>query len=599
MKAIGDTDKQSLLIYRVIALLLWIYLACRAYYVPPVHDETATFFIYVQSGNYIPGEAFWDANNHILNSALAHFFYGIAGSSVFVLRLASLLFFPLFAYYVYKWTSLFFEKYERIIVAAGMLMLHALTEYFGYARGYGMAWAACMGLVYYLSAYARGFRVRHLIGFNLFVVLSLGASLNLLVIVLIACVFMAAVVLYRRKWWHFCILLLNTWWIYKAVGYSFALKERGALYYGGENGFIQDTVQSVADLLLAQETAWGSGLLIGMALLSLVLLPLSLRGQKFADWLLSPAMALYALFWGNIAAILVMHRFMHVKYPTDRTALHLLLLLVPLLYLALKRAGLGKRTLHTALAGLSLLYMLSFAFSCNISHSTFWKSERLPLSFFTYVQEHSQGYDAYVTGYKMTAYIWAFYNYREAAGINNVQVENYPQLHGDFMILDPELWTDTLKSLYDVALQDPYNGKYLLRKKRQTQLSPLDTLYFPDNTQFSDMYFDLLKYGHTEQRAKEPLCFEISALIHSEERPTAEFLLKEQEEGSGTERFSTIHLNWYSEQLPAAEGYHFRQRMYLPDAGRHNRSITLFIYNPQQQKISIRNLQVLVFKMTE
>lgn len=597
MKVSGDANRQSLYIYRATALLLWVYLAVRAYYVPPVHDETATFFIYVQSGNYIPGEAFWDANNHILNSALAHFFYGLAGSSVFVLRLASLLFFPLFAYYVYKWTSLFFEKYERIIVAAGMLMLHALTEYFGYARGYGMSWAACMGLVYYLSAYATGFRVRHLIGFNLLVLLSLGASLNLLVIVLIACVFMAAVVLYRRKWWHLCILTLNTWWIYKAVRYSFALKERGALYYGGENGFVQDTVQSVAGLLLARETAWGGALLIGMALLSLVLLPLGLRRQKFTEWLLSPGMALYALFWGNVAAIFVMHRFMHVKYPTDRTALHLLLLLVPLLYLALKRSGLGKQALYSTLGSLSLLYTLSFAYSCNITHSTFWKSERLPLSFFTYVQEHSRGYDAYVSGYKMTAYIWAFYNYRGAAGMNNVQADDYPQVHGDFMILDPELWTDTLKSLYDVALQDPYNGKYLLRKKRQMQLSPLDTLNFSDNTQFSDMYFDLLKYEHTE-RAKEPLCFEISALIHSEERPTAEFLLKEQEEGSGTERFNTIHLSWYREQLPAAEGYRFRQRMYLPNPGGHNRSVTLFIYNPQQQKISIRNLQVLVFKMT-
>jgi len=598
MKSIPGETRQPVYLFWSIAATVWLYLLARAWYIPPVHDEAATFFIYVQPGKYIPGEAFWDANNHILNSALASFFYRCFGSSVFVLRLASLLFFPLYAFYVYKWTGLFFEKAERAIVGVSLLMVTALIEYFAYARGYGMGWACTMAVLYYLCAYTLQQKIKYLLGLSVFALLALLASLNLLIAVLIAFAFAGCLALYQKKWTQVLLLIANGWWLQKLVRYSFELKKRGALYYGGENGFIQDTVQSVADLFLARETAWGAGLLLGMALLSLLLLPFLLRDRKWLSWLFSAETALYALFWGNVTAIILMHRILDVKYPTDRTALHLLLLLLAMLFLALKGSALSERVRTFGILGLSIGCAVTFFTGFSLRYSTFWKNERLPYSFFEYVRTHSDGYDAYISGYKMTGYIWSWYNYNAAAGVNNVQVSDYPFVHGDFMILDPIFWNDSLEKLYTIVEQDPYNGKYLLEKKQKTRYLPVDTLTFPDKEQFSDMYFDLAKYENTE-RALADLCFEIKADIYADHRPGSEFLLKEIEKGPANEYFSTIHLSWYADRLPGAEGYRFRQRMYLPNPHRRDRSVNLFIYNPQQEKLSIRNLQVLVFEMTD
>ncbi len=598
MKAISAQPKEPLYLFWSVAATVWFYLLVRAWFVPPLHDEVATFFIYVQSGKYIPGDAFWDANNHILNSALSHFFYRFFGSSVFVLRLASLLFFPLYAFYVYRWTGLFFEKTERAIVGVALLTVTALIEYFGYARGYGMGLACAMAVIYYLSAYTNQQKIKYLLGLSIFALTGLLASLNLLIVVLVAFAFAGCLALYRKKWTHALLLIANGWWLQKILRYSFELKKRGALYYGGENGFIQDTVQSLADLLLGRETIWGAGLLLGLALLSLPLLPFLLRDRKWLHWLFSAETALYALFWGNITAIILMHKWLDVNYPEDRTALHLLLLLLPMLFLALKRSAISERVRTFSILGLSMACTATFFTGFNLHYSTFWKNERLPHAFFDYVKTHSNGYDAYISGYKMTGYIWSYYNYNSDAGVNNIHVLDYPLVHADFMLLEPDSWNDSLRNIYTVVEQDPYNGKYLLEKKRKTRLIPRDTLTFADNAQFSDMYFDLLKYENTDL-ALADLCFEIRADIQADHRPTSEFLLKEIEKGPANEYFSTIHLNWYADRLPGTEGYRFRQRMYLPNPHKRDRIVNLFIYNPQQEKLSIRNLQVLVFEMTD
>src|SRR5690242_15215461 len=83
-------------IYFISAFCLFVYLILRAAFVPPVHDEGSTFMHYIQRDEWQPFKAHWDANNHILNSFLSAQFFKIFGQGLIPLRLASLLFFPLF-----------------------------------------------------------------------------------------------------------------------------------------------------------------------------------------------------------------------------------------------------------------------------------------------------------------------------------------------------------------------------------------------------------------------------------------------------------------------------------------------------------------------
>lgn len=69
----------------------FLYIIIRAVLIPITYDEAATFFHYVHIGTFWPGEAHWDANNHILNSWLTWLSYTAFGNSEFILRIPNVL----------------------------------------------------------------------------------------------------------------------------------------------------------------------------------------------------------------------------------------------------------------------------------------------------------------------------------------------------------------------------------------------------------------------------------------------------------------------------------------------------------------------------
>jgi len=83
-------------------LILWTYLFLRAINVPLLHDEIATFFYYVQSDNYMPPNAPWDTNNHVLNSMMTNWSYHLFGQSPLALRLPNVLSFSFLFYAAYN-----------------------------------------------------------------------------------------------------------------------------------------------------------------------------------------------------------------------------------------------------------------------------------------------------------------------------------------------------------------------------------------------------------------------------------------------------------------------------------------------------------------
>ncbi len=58
---------------------------------PFCHDESATFFYYVQNGDFLPYTSHVDANNHFLNSFLAWICLRLFGDAPLALRLPNIL----------------------------------------------------------------------------------------------------------------------------------------------------------------------------------------------------------------------------------------------------------------------------------------------------------------------------------------------------------------------------------------------------------------------------------------------------------------------------------------------------------------------------
>ena len=87
------SNKSSLfkVLFASVSVIVFIIIALRSYLVPFNHDETATFFFFIQSGNYMPFHSAVDANNHVLNSILGNICFHLFGSSPFALRIPNLI----------------------------------------------------------------------------------------------------------------------------------------------------------------------------------------------------------------------------------------------------------------------------------------------------------------------------------------------------------------------------------------------------------------------------------------------------------------------------------------------------------------------------
>ena len=58
-------DKYFNRFFWITCLTIFIFIVLRAFFIPFSHDEAATFFFYIQSGNYLPYKAHVYTNNHM------------------------------------------------------------------------------------------------------------------------------------------------------------------------------------------------------------------------------------------------------------------------------------------------------------------------------------------------------------------------------------------------------------------------------------------------------------------------------------------------------------------------------------------------------
>lgn len=246
-------DKLRKLVGVVLFLLLFSYIIVRAYATSFTHDEALTF----QLINGVDRISL-TANHHPLNTFLMRITNACFGSSELSLRLPNVLAFGLFFWSIYQ---LFFKlvKSNFILVFFGFsitVLNPYVLDFFSLARGYGLGLGIAMcSLVYYL----RGGKQtetdnEYLVRISTSVGLILLASFANYTYVNFAIVLVG----------YFCIESVRRWTSRKieigslkyVVGLAigcltifailisrlFELKDAGELYFGGKNGFIQDTI---------------------------------------------------------------------------------------------------------------------------------------------------------------------------------------------------------------------------------------------------------------------------------------------------------------------------------------------------------------------
>ena len=438
------------LLFLLLAALAGLYVVLRAALVPWVHDECASLYWFVERGEFLPWKAHWDANNHVLSSAIGTAVYRVAGLGQFASRIGSVLAFVAYAWAIYHLGRRLQEPLIRWCLWVALLACPFVIEFFSLFRGYGLELAfwlvALEGLLRLVSAW----RTRDLVITLAALFLANAAVLALLPIW--ALIVAALTFIFLRRWRSLTmgarvgqsigLVLLGLAPLIVGALIALALRERGLLYHGSTDGFRAVTVSSLLHYTFAAEGLFAH-LLVG-ALAVLALLPLLIRAEGRG-----PLLALALVLWAEVFARIGMAQWLGVNYPKDRAAVHLVPLFVLMLAYALDVAARRLAVLRWG-ALVLLAFPLRTLATLNTSVTLIWPEQSVPRALLERMVVPDGGPPPIVGAYHQLQLVVPY-----GARVHGL---NVPPLH----------WADFPHGAYDLLLFDERVGK-----AQRTGLVPL------------------------------------------------------------------------------------------------------------------------------
>ncbi len=238
----------------VIALVLLGLNIARIVMVPVSYDEAVTFLTYVHGPykNIITNTPI-TTSNHILNSLATKVFTELIHSETpFVLRFANLLAQAGYIVYSYQLSKKLLK--ERIWVLAGFLLLNLnsyMFEFWGLCRGYGLSVFFMIATIYHLLTYIERYKIHHLIFTLCCGVLAAYSNFVLLNVYLgiIGVIILNRIIQKPSQgiiWKQALAITASTIILYILIAQQVMdLYSNKQLYFGEENGFVQNTIYSL------------------------------------------------------------------------------------------------------------------------------------------------------------------------------------------------------------------------------------------------------------------------------------------------------------------------------------------------------------------
>ena len=257
----GTITRTERWLFAALALLVGSYVIVRAWCVPTIHDEAMTFFVYVQTGDFLPFLSHWDAGNHLLDTALAWCCYKVFGMHAWALRLPSIAAFVLYAWSAFRWGTLIRSSLTRWCLWSALLLFPFLLDFFSLFRGYGIGMAALSAALFHGARYPSSRRNADLIGTLCWMAVATFADLGLitlhgLLLVALLVAWITHTAGRRAAKPSLLLLLLGVAPLAFAACYSLALEAHGSLYYGTERGLIAGTIGSLSRIMLGVDHPW-------------------------------------------------------------------------------------------------------------------------------------------------------------------------------------------------------------------------------------------------------------------------------------------------------------------------------------------------------
>jgi len=316
-------EKWEIIFITLLFVFLWVYLFIRAYTVFYIHDEIVTKWAYMVLWNPLPYHGYIDANNHFLNSLFGGFFIRLFQSdSMLIVRLSSLLSFPLFFWSIFGLRNFFRERINFYWLLISLTCSAFIIEYFGLARGYGISIALMVFAIQQTLVFFKKVKIKHFI-FSLFAwILAVSSNLTLIPFALIGLIYLSSFLWKEqlKKW--IIVIILFMFPLGYAIKYSFYLKQIGKLYLGGQDGFISVTLHSLTPYLWNTENLLVDFIL--MILATFILFTIIWNFIQTKDFYKTNLVfSLFFVF--GVGNILFQNWFLGINFPEDRAALYLVI----------------------------------------------------------------------------------------------------------------------------------------------------------------------------------------------------------------------------------------------------------------------------------
>lgn len=583
----------------ILFLGLLIYAILRAWIVEPIHDEVATYFHYIETGEIKGGRSLMDANNHLLNSWLGNLSYRWFGTHFFLFRLPAIACFCL-----YFWSS---RKLTRNLNIGlwGELCFVALNtipwifDYFSYTRGYGLGIGFFMAGLLQLSLWLKEKHTGHLILLLLFFYLAILSNLTYLITSLIVVSYVIFITLLHSKKigikalvFHAFLIIVFCYSLIPLIEFSFELKEAGALYYGSLDGLWWVTGKTLSRYILFYDANWLRIAYVLIGFVGVILLFIQWKKESWLQFITSTSFWLCMLIGGNIIAILFLAKVMKVNYPEDRAAMYL----IPLCILALTVLFAQNKISRYFLLVL-LFFPISFIAKLNLNTSVFSPDDRMSEAFYQNAMKDLKPNQT-VSLYPIQQLTYAYFERTNPEH----RMKHIGTLQKDFLpssdlILTKTTWLfpkDDI-SMYDVVAEDPASSYIALKRKK-----PFKQIHLFDSI------------GKTKQSDEEFILF-YDGLIQPEWRNKfIQINLKgDLKTDTGLNDFNIVvatndstekNLRYDYQNLRWYYGENIRQfKMNYPYAAKHflneESRLIIYIWNPERKHFKLTNPTIQIIEL--
>lgn len=588
-----------------VLILLVIYVALRAAFVPLIHDEIATFFRYVQIGKFIPFYSEWDANNHPLNSAVTALFFHLSGDSPLSLRMGSVLAFVLYCYYIYRFSVRFSTRALRIIFPLVMCMCHGFIEFFGFSRGYGLSMTFLVGSIWHLTEFFKDQAPKQLFLGVFFSTLMFTANLTMLNSAL-AIDFLFILILLASKSATKTKRFLNLTFlaifgiapISVLSVYLFRLKERGLLYKGGMESFLHETLESLIVILNGK----ASGIILATSIVIFGVLIvrcvwIHTKASSFTQKT-EGHMFCYLLF-ANIAGIFLLRYIFRVNFPEDRAALYLFPLFAASVIFGADRPGSRAWKIITMACALLLLYFpLQFLYRINLSYATI-ENQEIPQRFYEQVRQvnKSSGKFHTIGGYKSHELRWTYMSYRDDGNMGKMQSVIFPSYAEDYQVAHPGRYPGW-RDLYDSIDFYRVSGIYLLKRKhpaKEILIKKFDDVRTDGTTE--TLFFPLIPES-TMDTSVTIFRFRFDLEISCEARPFQAYIVSEMcDKENNVVSYATYGINWFYYDLRNENSRVMNDLMARAPASAA--FMKLYIWNIGRNSFRIKNGTIHIYSVDE